>query len=85
MTGKNFELEWIKEGHRNYPLIARSPPCTALQILADHASRAAALENIILPHPCDTRRSKTLDDEIDSNPIILKDPVIYQQNFHYNF
>lgn len=76
MTGKNFELEWIKEGHRNYPLIARSPPFTALQILADYASRRASLENIILPHPFDTRRTKTLDDETDSNPIITKDPVI---------
>lgn len=82
MTGKNYELEWIKEGHRNYPLIARSPPFTALQILADYASRRASLENIILPHPYDTRRIKTLDDEIDSNPIITKDPVIKKQNFH---
>lgn len=76
LNGKSYDLEWIREGHRNYPLIGRAPPYSALQILADHASKAAAIENSDLPDPCDTRRSRTLDEEIAGRPIITDDPTL---------
>jgi hypothetical protein len=76
LNGKSYDLEWIREGHRSYPLIGRAPPYSALQILADHASKAAAIENSELPHPCDTRRSRTLDDEIGGKQIVTDDPTL---------
>lgn len=76
LTGKANELEWIREGHRNYPLIARAPPYSALHILAEHASKAAAAENSTLPEPYDTRRSRTLDEEVPGKPIITEDPTL---------
>lgn len=77
LTGKSFDLEWIREGHRSYPLIGRAPPYSALHILADHASKAVAIENSELPDPSDTRRSRTLDDEITGpTPIITDDPTL---------
>lgn len=76
MNGKSYDLEWIREGHRNYPLIGRAPPYSALHILADHASKAAAIENSELPDPSDTRRLRTLDDELAGRPIITDDPTL---------
>lgn len=76
MTGKANDLEWIREGHRSYPLIARAPPYSALHILAEHASKAAAAENSSLPEPCDTRRTRTLDHEIPGKHIIMDDPTL---------
>ena len=76
MNGKTFDLEWIREGHRNYPLIGRAPPYSALHILADHASKAAAIQNSELPAPCDTKRSRMLDEEFAGKPIITDDPTL---------
>lgn len=69
-------MEWIREGHRNYPLIGRAPPYSALHILADHASNAAAIENSDLPDPSDTRRSRMFDEELSGKPIITEDPTL---------
>jgi hypothetical protein len=76
LTGKANDLEWIREGHRNYPLIARAPPYSALHILAEHASKASLAENSSLPEPCDTRRTQTLDHEIPGKQIITDDPTL---------
>lgn len=76
MNGKSFDLEWIREGHRNYPLIGRAPPYSALHILADHASKAAAIQNLELPDPCETKRLRMLDDEFVGKPIITEDPTL---------
>lgn len=76
LNGKSFDLEWIREGHRNYPLIGRAPPYSALHILADHASKAAAIQNSELPDPCDTKRSRTFDEEFAGKPIITEDPTL---------
>lgn len=76
MNGKSYDIEWIREGHRNYPLIGRAPPYSALHILADHASKAAAIQNSELPDPCDTRRSRMLDDEFTGKSIITEDPTL---------
>jgi hypothetical protein len=75
-TGKTYDLEWIREGHRNYPLIGRAPPYSALHILADHASKAAAIDNSELPDPSDTKRSRTWDEEIGGKQIITEDPTL---------
>lgn len=58
MNGKSFDLEWIREGHRNYPLISRAPSYSALHLLADHASKVAAMENSELNVPSSTRRDR---------------------------
>lgn len=76
LNGKSFDLEWIREGHRSYPLIGRAPPYSALHILADHASKAAAIENSELPHPSDTKRSRMFDEEFAGKPIITDDPTL---------
>lgn len=76
LNGKSFDLEWIREGHRAYPLIGRAAPCSALHILADHASKAAAIENLELPDPSDTRRSRMFDEEFSCKPIITDDPTL---------
>lgn len=76
MNGRSYDLDWIREGHRNYPLIGRAPPYSALHILADHASKAAAIENSDLPDPCDTRRFRTLDEELTGKPVITDDPTL---------
>lgn len=75
-TGKTYELEWIREGHRNYPLIGRAPPYSALHILADHASKAAAIENSELSNPSDTKRSRKWEEEIGGKPIVIEDPTL---------
>lgn len=56
INGKSFDLEWIREGHRNYPLISRAPSYSALHLLADHASKFAAFENSQLEMPSQTKR-----------------------------
>lgn len=77
LNGKSYDLEWIREGHRSYPLIGRAPPYSALHILADHASKAAAIENSDLPDPSETRRPRTLDEEFAGKPnIITDDPTL---------
>lgn len=76
MNGKSYDLEWIREGHRNYPLIGRAPPYSALHILADHASKAAAIENSDLPDPSDTRRLRAFDEELSGKPIVTEDPTL---------
>lgn len=77
LNGKSYDLEWVREGHRSYPLIGRAPPYSALHILADHASKAAAIENSDLPFPSDTRRSRTLDEEFAGKPnTITDDPTL---------
>lgn len=69
-------MEWNKEGHRTYPLIARTPPSTALKSIADHAAIEVTHENSQLPVPSETKRSRTLKDEIiNAKSIITKDPV----------
>ncbi|XP_070506098.1 BRCA2-interacting transcriptional repressor EMSY [Chironomus tepperi] len=75
INGKTFDLEWIREGHRSYPLISRAPAYTALHMLADHASKFASQENLDLPEPADTKRERNLDVEITGKPIILDDPT----------
>lgn len=80
LNGKSCDLEWIREGHRNYPLIGRAPPYSALHILADHASKAAAIENSELPDPADTKRWRRLDEEITGKPIITDDPTLPPQS-----
>lgn len=68
-------MEWTKEGHRNYPLIGRAPPYSALHILADHASKAAEMENSDLLDPSKTRRSRSwADEEISGKVVITDDP-----------
>lgn len=77
LNGKSCDLEWIREGHRNYPLIGRAPPYSALHILAEHASKAAAAENLQLPDPADTKRWRLLDEEFTTGkPIITDDPTL---------
>ncbi|CRK96489.1 CLUMA_CG009860, isoform A [Clunio marinus] len=76
LNGKSYDLEWIREGHRNYPLIGRAPPYSALHILADHASKAAAIENSQLPHPSDTKRSRIVDGEADGKSVVTEDPTL---------
>lgn len=76
LTGKTYDLEWIREGHRSYPLIGRAPPYSALHILADHASKAAAIENSELPDPCDTKRSRIFDEDYLGKPIVTDDPTL---------
>lgn len=76
LNGKSCDLDWIREGHRSYPLIGRAPPYSALHILADHASKAAAVENLELPDPADTKRWRLLDEEILGKPIVTDDPTL---------
>lgn len=68
-------MEWIREGHRNYPLIGRTPPYSALHILADHASKAALVENSELSRPSDTKRAKVWSiQENRGQQIVTDDP-----------
>lgn len=77
LNGKSYDLEWIREGHRNYPLIGRAPPYSALHILADHAAKAAAIENASLPEPLDTRRSRMFNEEnANVKQIVCEDPTL---------
>lgn len=77
MSGRSYDLEWTREGHRNYPLIARAPPYSALHILADHASKAATIENSDLPHPSETKRAKIWDfQDISNKQIVMDDPTL---------
>ncbi|KAG5683835.1 hypothetical protein PVAND_013098 [Polypedilum vanderplanki] len=75
INGKSYDLEWVKEGHRSYPLISRAPSCTALHILADHASKVAAIDNTELLTPSETKRERNLDVEISGKQIITDDPT----------
>jgi hypothetical protein len=74
LNGKSYDLEWIKEGHRKYPLISRAPAYSALHFLADHASKMAAFENTELLHPTDTKREIIHDNEVMKH-IITEDPT----------
>lgn len=69
-------MEWVREGHRSYPLIGRAAPCSALHILADHALKAAAIENSDLPDPSDTKRLRRSNDELTCKPICVQDPTL---------
>ena len=82
-------IEWSKEGHRSYPLITRTPPSTALETVAERARNEAIHENSGLLHPSDTKRVRTLDEEITSmKEIVTKDPVskimegLFAKNLH---
>jgi hypothetical protein len=75
VNGKSYDLDWIREGHRTYPLMNRAPSYSALHILADHASKVAAFENKDLPEPNATRREKILENAITEKHIIItEDP-----------
>ena len=76
MQGKSYDIEWSKEGHRIYPLIARTPPSTALETVAEHARNAAIQENNGLLHPSETKRVQMIDEEDENlKEIMMKDPV----------
>lgn len=69
-------MDWSREGHRSYPLIARTPPSTALATVAERARNGATHENSGLLHPSDTKRMRTLDEEmVTLKEIVSKDPV----------
>lgn len=66
-------MEWIREGHRNYPLISRAPSYSALHLLADHASKFAAFENSQLEMPSQTKREQLLSAGENDAVVVVED------------
>lgn len=76
ISGPNTGQEWSKEGHRNFPLLTRNFPHTALASISNTAKDVAVSENQKLPIPSETTREFTGDDlEISEIAIVREDPV----------
>lgn len=78
ISGPNTGQEWSKEGHRNFPLLPRGVPHTALIALANEAYEMAVADNMTLPLPEQTGREKYLDQMPVANNgyrIVQEDPV----------
>lgn len=77
LAGPNTGHEWSKEGHRNFALLHRSVPQTALLRAADAAQAFVQRANAALPVPAHTARDRTLDETpIDGRTghVVMADP-----------
>lgn len=82
ISGPNTGQEWSKEGRRNFPLLSRNVPHTALATIANNARDIALTENLQLQIPSETTRDFTGDElSILDKPVVTEDPV----SFYYFF
>ncbi|XP_037960408.1 BRCA2-interacting transcriptional repressor EMSY [Teleopsis dalmanni] len=79
LAGPNTWQEWAREGRRPFPLLARVPPQTALNIIANKIAAKVTSENSKLPLPSETgveyKKLRTGMEAADKNNEHLMQPA----------
>ncbi|XP_053673803.1 BRCA2-interacting transcriptional repressor EMSY [Anopheles nili] len=81
ISGPNSAQDWRREGHRQFPILPRGIPHTALTYIANTVYEQLTRANCKLPHPAETSSDRLRKAEEEIFDLVRKELSLFENGF----